>query len=651
MSTSAPQRLSTREELVATLESFTGMAAALFRLDGTLLGASEAFRALLSRGTDSGTRWTWQNVPIGVEDGERGDYWDKLISGKQSSLRVVGASRGLDNQTRSMECWLVAVRDAQGHLEAVVAVMSGAMSGKRTVSAAPSDDRLRLALEATSDGVWDWDIQTGGGYFSPRYYTMLGYRPGEFPATYEAWRGLVHPEDIAAAEQNLRQSQERADEIYETEFRMRTRDGQWRWILARGRVVGRSADGRPARMIGTHVDITELKLANEERVHLERQMQHTQRLESLGVLAGGVAHDFNNLLAAIMGNAELALLDAPVDSPLRVLLEEISRAGRRAAELCRQMLAYSGRVRFAVRPTDLSRMVEELTQMLQVSVSKKVTLRFNLDRGLPEVSADASQMQQVLINLVINASEAIGEQVGTVTISTGCMQASRSYLVSCQVGDPLSPGRYAYMEVADTGAGMDADTLRRVFDPFFSTKFTGRGLGLAAVLGIISSHKGAIHVESASGRGTTFRVLLPVLDSTASNVGGAAPSNSGWTGQGRILLVDDEEQVRSMGTRILERLGFEVVPARDGREAVERCLAHDGSFACVLLDLTMPVMDGVETLMALRQHYPDLRVVLASGYSEIEVAQRLGDLNISGFIHKPFQIEEFRSQLKAAIED
>ena len=388
--------------------------------------------------------------------------------------------------------------------------------------------------------------------------------------------------------------------------------------------------------------------AEQQRHELETQVRQAQKLESLGVLAGGIAHDFNNLLTAILGHANLALMDLARDSPTYESLREIEQAAIRAAELCRQMLAYAGKGRFIIESVNLSRLIEELAQLLRISISKKVELRCQLAEGLPAIEADPTQMRQVAMNLVINAAEAIGEAEGVISLSTGVLQCSEDDLRGNQFVESPAPGRYVSLEVTDTGCGMDAETRARIFDPFFTTKFTGRGLGLAAVLGIVRSHRGTLSVESEPGRGTTFRVLFPASAETA------VPAESGrdappWRGTGTILLVDDEEAVRNIAARMLERCGFTVLRARDGREAVEIFRARTSEIVCVLLDLAMPRMDGEETYRELRRIHPGVRVVLASGYHDPEVAQRFRGADLAGFIAKPYRVEVLSAKLREAL--
>ncbi len=300
------------------------------------------------------------------------------------------------------------------------------------------------------------------------------------------------------------------------------------------------------------------------------------------------------------------------------------------------MLAYAGKGRFVVETINLSRLVEELTRLLHVSISKKVMLRCQLAEGLPAIEADPAQLRQLAMNLVINAADAIGDADGVITISTGTMQCDENCLLGGQLTAPPIPGRYVYLEVIDTGCGMDAKTQARIFDPFFTTKFAGRGLGLAAVLGIVRSHRGALKVESEPGRGTTFRVLFPASakDAASAKPEGKQPP---WRGKGTILLVDDEEPVRNVSGKMLERSGFAVLRAGDGLEAIELFRAHGAEVACVLLDLAMPRMDGEETFKELRRIQPDVRVVLASGYSDQEISQRFLNAGLAGFDRKAVQ--------------
>jgi PAS domain S-box-containing protein len=392
-------------------------------------------------------------------------------------------------------------------------------------------------------------------------------------------------------------------------------------------------------------DITERKKAEEERYKLEAQIQQSQRLEGLGVLAGGIAHDFNNLLTSIMGNVGLAQADLPAESPVQESLKEIENASHNAAELCRQMLAYSGRGRFIMEQLNLSRLTQELIHLLQVSISKKAMLHCKFADNPPAIDGDPSQVRQVVMNLVINASEAIGDKEGIITISTGTVVCDQNYLRENHFVEPPPPGDYVFLEVLDTGCGMDAETQAKIFDPFFTTKFTGRGLGLAAVLGIMRQHKGAIKVASESDKGTTFMVMFPVsTKATSQSQPDVAPQS--WHGSGTIMVVDDEAAVRNVTRIILERSGFSVLTAADGREAIKLFQKHGGKIVCVLLDLTMPHMDGEETYRELRRIRSNVPVILASGYSEQEIAKHFTGQDPPGFIEKPFAPAALMAKLR-----
>ncbi|HBA88899.1 MAG TPA: hypothetical protein DCZ75_13225 [Geobacter sp.] len=405
-------------------------------------------------------------------------------------------------------------------------------------------------------------------------------------------------------------------------------------------------NGSPCVM-GVARNISERKRGEQERLKLEKQLLHAQKLESLGVLAGGIAHDFNNILTAIVGNADLALMRLAPDSPVRDNLQRIEKSALRAADLAKQMLAYSGKGRFLIERVDLNRLLEEMLNMLELSASKKVLLRLNLTRLLPTVEADASQLRQIAMNLILNASEAIGEKSGEITVSTGSLFCDRAYLNDAWFDKNLPEGLYVFLDIADNGCGMDRDTLSRIYDPFYTTKFTGRGLGMAAVLGIVRGHKGAIKIDSEPGAGTTIRILLPA---------GALPSEEPareaeedrWRGRGKVLLVDDEETVRAIGSEMLRELGFEVLTADDGREALET-FRSSSEISFIILDLTMPHLDGEQTFVELRKLDPGVRVIMSSGYNLQEVNHRFAGKGLAGFIQKPYNLSALRAVVKQSL--
>ncbi|HEX3233209.1 MAG TPA: ATP-binding protein [Gemmatimonadales bacterium] len=372
------------------------------------------------------------------------------------------------------------------------------------------------------------------------------------------------------------------------------------------------------------------------------QSRHVQKLESIGVLAGGIAHDFNNLLHVVLGNADLARNHLPPDSPALETLDEVIRAARRATDLTRQLLAYSGKGAFVLRHLDLSREVREMATLLRTAIARQATLVWELDPDIPAVSADETQIRQILMNLLTNASDALGDNPGTITLRTGTVL----------VEEPEASGEFVYLEVADTGIGMASETLQRIFDPFFSTKFAGRGLGLAAVMGIVEAHHGLIRIRTAPGEGTAFRVLFPAahVEADAADTPAFAPND--WRGKGTLLIVEDEEGVRVVAERMLTGLGFQVLAAEDGREALKIVAARAEELAAVLLDLSMPRMGGPETFRRLRAVQPRLPVVLMSGYTEQEVAPQFleGGPGPVAFLQKPFLPGDLVAVLRHVVE-
>jgi len=396
-------------------------------------------------------------------------------------------------------------------------------------------------------------------------------------------------------------------------------------------------------------DVTQHKRNEAEQREFARRLQETQKLESLGIIAGGIAHDFNNLLTIILGNANIARLELPHDSNIRRFLGRIEATSLRAADLCKQMLAYSGKGLFVVRRLDVSKLVEEMTELLQLSISKKATLQLELTPALPSVLADATQLQQILMNLVTNASDAIGNQDGVIRVRSGLAQVDRKTLREFSPATDIPDGEYIFLEVSDDGCGMTTETREKIFDPFFSTKFTGRGLGLAAVLGIVRSHRGAITVQSERGRGSSFRLLLPVADGPPEETSRPLGSSTVWKGQGTILLAEDEEGVRVTTADLLKAGGFSVDVAENGRSAIDKFRAAPGRYRAVLLDFTMPNGDGEEAFLEIRRIQPDAQVLIMSGFSPQQILDRFKGKGLNGFIQKPFQAKDLMEALRKVL--
>ncbi len=510
-----------------------------------------------------------------------------------------------------------------------------------------SQARLELVLDSAELGVFEFELESLRVATNRRASEMLGYTAGEIGEPLKDWTSLIEPGDFERMQGPWRAHLKGESPRFEAEGRMRKKSGEWMWVFFQAKRMEPNAAGRTPHVTGTFIDISKRKRAEFERESMQQQIQHMHKLESLGVLAGGIAHDFNNLLVSILGNAELALFDLSSASPVRNKLEGIIGSSQRAADLCSQMLAYSGHGRFRLRPIDLSEVVRETAKLLHASISKKAQLLYDLADSLPLVEADSRQIGQVIMNLITNASEAIGDQAGSIALRTGTIEFDEGNLPETYLDDKLEAGLYAYVEVEDTGSGMPPEVLAKVFDPFFTTKFTGRGLGMAVVLGIIRGHQGAILVESEVGRGTRFCVLFPVDPTLAAPRPSVRPEEHAWTGTGRVLVVDDEPGVLATSSMMLERLGFEAVTAADGQLGVERFAEDPEGFRYVLLDLTMPNMDGVEAYRLIREMNATVPILICSGYDESDVAGRFDDERVD-FLQKPFAFERFRAALEGA---
>ena len=394
-------------------------------------------------------------------------------------------------------------------------------------------------------------------------------------------------------------------------------------------------------------DISERKAVEKDRLLLERKLLESQKLESLGVLAGGIAHDFNNMLMTILGNTSLVLMDTAPGSPAYQHVRAVETAARRAADLTQQLLAYSGRGAVLQEALSLNDLTKEMAELLHISIGKSVNLCFEFDPDIPAIDVDATQIRQVVMNLIVNASEAIGAERGEIVLRTSQVHLTRQDLDRLRVGQGLEVGDYVRLQVSDTGSGMEPATLERLFDPFFTTKFSGRGLGLAATLGIVKAHRGALDVWSEPGKGTTFDVYLPVQPATqgtreapAAKPRERAPERA----QGLALVIDDEADVRTAMQNLLLRMGYQVEAFESGARVLQYLREHRGDSTpeLALLDLTMPDWSGHETFRAMREVCPDLPVILMSGYAEEDATQQFDGVRPVGFLQKPFGIDQLR---------
>ena len=407
--------------------------------------------------------------------------------------------------------------------------------------------------------------------------------------------------------------------------------------------------GAVVGLVGVTRDVTTTREAEEARRLIDQQLQETQKLESLGVLAGGIAHDFNNLLTGVLGNISLARLQLDNPDATSSHLDGIETSAMRAADLCQQMLAYAGKGRFHEQRLDLGALITDMLPLLKLSVAKGVSLRVDIGPGLPAMYGDPTQMRQVVLNLVTNASDAIA---GTGTIEIRLFVVGSDAGMLSELVPPIeadSGSDYLVLEISDSGCGMTPEMQARVFEPFYTTKFTGRGLGLAVVHGIVRGHRGGVRVESAPQLGSTFSVALPAITQPADPLSRLAPSTDTWRSTGVVLVADDEDLVRDVADTMLRQIGFEVVAVPDGREAVQAFAADPHRFDLVLLDLTMPIMSGSEALQAIRQIRPDVPVLIMSGYNEQDTPVGLDGGQPVAFLHKPFSLLTLRDRLHEAL--
>ncbi len=531
-------------------------------------------------------------------------------------------------------CNAIPLRNEAGEVESVAAAFFDATALRRAESALrESELRLRRLFESPMIGVFSGEehriVEANDAFLE-----LLGYTRADLPLD---WRAITPPgfEDRDAIA--IEQLRDRGYcDVFEKEYL--AKNGR-RVPLMLG--VAALEHGSWSQWIAWALDLT-------ERRRLEERVRQAAKLESVGLLAGGVAHDFNNLLTGVLGNATLAFDTIPEANPARPLIESVIRATERAADLTRQLLAYAGKGRFIVQAVDVSDLVREIAQLIRTSIPRSVQVHVDLAPDLPPVEADGTQIQQLVMNLVINGAEAIGDQNGSVRITTARQTVDQAWLGTLEMAGEIAPGEYVHIEVQDTGCGMDDETRKRIFDPFFTTKITGRGLGLAAALGIVRGHKGAIKVYSTPGKGSTFKILLPAAHASLAvkaPAGDAQPVRGSET----ILVVDDEEVVRRTAKSALQRYGYTVVTAENGREAIDIYRGMAGRISMILLDMTMPVMGGEEALRNLKTIDPNVRVLLSSGFNEVEAIRRFTGKGLAGFIQKPYTAAALAEKVRSVL--
>jgi PAS domain S-box-containing protein len=518
---------------------------------------------------------------------------------------------------------------------------------ERIQQALQESERMLVEAQHLSHvGSWVWNPHTSETCWSAELYAIAGISPQQEAPDFGDGTSLFTPESAQIFRETLDRVFRESGKC-EISLDLVRPDESVRHVVLRCRADQTESEST-VTLSGTLQDITEWKRAEEERRHLESQMQFAQRAESLGILAGGVAHDFNNILQIILGNANHLQRIISEISPARPFLNNIEKSVNRAAMLTRQMLAYAGRAQLTTKLVDLGEITEEIVHLVRASMPKKIEILIDVEKTLPLVLADPAQVQQVIMNLLINAAESLEPELGgRISVYVAAMYCNEEFLRQSRTIDKIPPDNYVCLQVTDTGCGMNEEMLSHIFDPFFTTKFTGRGLGMSAVIGIMRAHNGAVLTKSTPKKGTTIRALFPISrQSEAAPDAKVHPVNTSLdNGKTCVLFADDEPDMLDLGVLMLEHLGCRVLTATDGVEALKVFKEHAQDISCVLLDLNMPRMDGVQTLKMLRTIKQDVRIILASGYGEKEIKTLFSGYTVDAFIEKPFNMQTLSDTL------
>ena len=785
MTSAAPnaRRTAARAGYLALVFATVRDAAVVLDADGYIADLNPAAERLFGAAVGEPLRRTTDNETPGLNAADdaaarRGALKDGQWEGEIGFITV-------DGRPGTLQATLVPLTNQPGQKEGLVAVYRDISARKAAEDALrESEKRLRFALEGANEGLWDWSIEGGDVYYSAAAERMLGYEPGEMErrAGRTTWDQNVHPDDMRAVQRAIDEHVAGNTPAYEAEYRCRTKQGGWMWLLGRGKVVERNADGSPRRMTGVHIDITERKQAEETRARLtaivdaehlradaavreseerhrllfeenpipllvidaetlmflsvnasavrqygysreefarmsildirppedaeialsrvaappevrsqrsgpyrhrrrdgsivivdivsrdfvfagrharlvlaiditeqrrlEEQLRQSQKIEAVGQLAGGIAHDFNNLLTVIKGNVELALHQLPTAVPLRNDLEQVAHAASRAALLTRQLLAFSRKQVLKPAVLDLTEVVAEAERMLRRVIGEDITFVTELAPTVSRVTADRGQIEQVLVNLVVNARDAMPAG-GVLTVATGDMTLSTAGATARGV----VPGPYVTLRVSDTGVGMDDATRSRIFEPFFTTKPLGRGtgLGLATVHGVVHQSGGFVTVESTLQVGTSFMVFLPRATHLENPHSGTGAGNGIPRGSETILLVEDEDEVRTVARRVLVEAGYTVLEAGNAAEAIEVFDRSRGSVAMLVSDVVMPGLDGHELSRMLRLRAPTLPTLFVSGYS-FDARGDSSHFDDETFLAKPYDPIELARRVRSILD-
>ncbi len=509
------------------------------------------------------------------------------------------------------------------------------------------EEQLNLVLEGSNDGFWDWSPASREARLSPRWAGILGYTITEVEELFRQGRLLIHPDDATDVMKHLAEHLEGRVCQYSIEYRMRARSGEWKWILDRGKVVERDLEGRPLRMAGTMTDVTDRRRAEEDKTQLETQLHHSQKMEAIGQLAGGVAHEFNNIMTAIIGYGHLLVMKTDENSQLRHFASQILTSAERASGLTRSLLTFSRKQITNPHHVVVNETIEKIGKLLSRLIREDIEFRTELSEERLTVLADDGQIEQVLMNLVTNARDAMPGG-GALIISTGIATLGEDTVKPRGKG---TVGEYARISVTDTGIGMDGKTREKIFEPFFTTKEPGKGtgLGMAIVYGIVREQGGHIGVLSNPGAGTTVSVYLPLIREEGTERG-VPPRPALKTGTGTLLIAEDDDDVRRLDRELFEECGYTVIEAANGREALDLFLEHRDAIDLVMFDVIMPKMNGREVFEEIRKIRSDVKVLFTSGYTG-DILNGKGDMGKDfDFVAKPIPPGDLLAKVREVLD-
>lgn len=512
-----------------------------------------------------------------------------------------------------------------------------------------SQQQLELALKGANLGLWDWNLLTGDVRFSGQWPEILNCLPDGTEFQINSWDSLIHPGDMPRVETVLKDHIEGKTPFYESEHRLKTRTGEWKWVLDRGRIVEFENDGTPVRATGTILDISARKMSEEERENLEVQLRQAQKIESIGRLAGGIAHDLNNLLSPIIGYSEMVLFEIPEDEPMFEDVAQIREAAHRAKELTQQLLAFSRKQVLRMKAVDLNEIVLDSKSMLRRLIREDIKVDFEIQPEIGSVMADSTQIQQILMNLALNAGDSMPNG-GKMTIGTSNVFLDEEFQKHHPV---IDVGDYVLLSVSDVGIGMDEETISRIFEPFYSTKEKGRGtgLGLATVYGIVKQHGGYIWAYSEPEQGSIFKVYLPRTKNKTSKRQALTSKPVSAYGSERILVVEDEHAVRKLTCKILRKQGYDILEAESATHALQYAANPENPIQLLLTDIVMPDMNGKELYTNIQKIRPEVKVLYMSGYTNDVIAHHgILDKGIR-FLQKPFSVDRLTKKIRKALDE